>query len=340
LTLSQTIATTDLPCTACSARDDERLWTGTEHEYRGETTDRPFDVVRCRRCGLARLNPRPDVSELSRIYPPSYYAYHLSDASDAAARGSVVRRFTERAKARRYQRRLLGIVDRLEASPGPIRLLDVGCADGRLLDWYRESAAGDRLETYGIDISEAAVGAARAKGHRAVAGRFELDTELPEGTFDVILAFHVIEHVDDPAAFARRAAALLRPGGIFVVATPNIDSVDARRFGRYWGGNHFPRHWTFYSPETLAELARSVGLEAGRIEWEVNPVFWNWTMHAWLTARFPTARWPDRLFPPVRIFHASTQSFMLLSFFTIVDTVLRVVTGRTASMAVDLRKPG
>jgi 2-polyprenyl-3-methyl-5-hydroxy-6-metoxy-1,4-benzoquinol methylase len=279
------------------------------------------------------------VSELGRIYPPSYYAYHLADAAESAARGSVVRRFTEKAKARRYQKRLMGIVERLDQPAGAIRLLDVGCADGRLLDWYKESPVGDRLETYGIDISEDAVATARSRGHNAVAGRFELDTELPEGTFDVILAFHVIEHVDDPAAFTRRAAALLKPGGIFVVATPNIESLDVRLFRRFWGGNHFPRHWTFYTPDTLSALAESVGLEAGRIEWEVNPVFWNWTMHALLTSRFPRARWPDAVFPPVRIFYASLQSFLLLSFFTVVDTLMRTLTRRTASMAVDLRKP-
>jgi hypothetical protein len=71
------IRTVDLPCTACGARDDEWLFTGREHEY-DNTTDRPFDVVRCRRCGLVRLNPRPDVSELGRIYPPNYYAYDLA----------------------------------------------------------------------------------------------------------------------------------------------------------------------------------------------------------------------------------------------------------------------
>lgn len=339
MSTSAPIATVDLPCTACGHHEDEPMWTGIEHEYRGETTDAPFTVVKCTSCGLARLNPRPDVSELGRIYPPTYYAYGLTDSVDAAVKGGPILRFTEKAKITRYQKRLLRIVKQLGDTEGPIRLLDIGCGDGRLLDWYKESSIGDRIEAYGIDISEEAVATAKARGHEAVAGRFETDTKLPNNSFDIILAFHVIEHVDDPTAFMKRGAELLRPGGIFVVATPNIDSIDAKLFKKYWGGNHFPRHWTFYSKKTLAALAQSQGLEQAEIEWEVNPVFWNWTFHSWLAGKFPKSKWPDRLFPPVQIFHASIQSFVLLSFFTVVDTLQRILTRRTASMAMSLRKP-
>jgi SAM-dependent methyltransferase len=171
-----------------------------------------------------------------------------------------------------------------------------------------------------------------------VAGRFEVDEELEAGSFDLILAYHVIEHVDDPKRFAERAAELLAPGGLFVVATPNWDSADARRFKQYWGGNHFPRHWTLYDEKTIGGLAEQVGLRLERVEYQVNPVFWNWTCHSWLKSRFPNSTWPDRVFPTIAIFHKSFQSFVLLSLFTVVDALQRVVTGKTASMAAELRK--
>ena len=149
----------------------------------------------------------------------------------------------------------------------------------------------------------------------------------------------MIEHVDDPEGFARRAAELLAPGGLLVVATPNWDSADARRFGRHWGGNHFPRHWTLYDEPTIRALADSAGLEVARLEYQPNPIFWVWTAHSWLKGRFPGQRWPGRVFPPVRIFAPSLGSFVLLSGFTLLDLALLRVTGRTASMSVELRKP-
>ncbi|MDQ3572350.1 MAG: class I SAM-dependent methyltransferase [Actinomycetota bacterium] len=282
-----------------------------------------------------RLNPRPDVSELSKIYPPEYYAYNY-EPSD----GGPPTTLTDRLKARFYQDRIEALVNAL-AKPGPVRLLDIGCGDGRLLNWYRSSTVGERLETHGIELNERAAERARAAGHEVVVGRFECDTELEADSYDVIVALHVIEHVDDPAGFARRAAELLRPGGILSIATPNWDSSDARRFRGDWGGNHFPRHWTLYDERTLGELAASVGLEMNRVEYQPNPIFWVWSLHSSLRHRFPGRRWPDRLFPPVRIFNPSLHSLVLLTAFTLLDRLQTLVTGRTSSILVDLRKaPG
>lgn len=320
------------PCSHCGSPDASPLWAGREHEYEN-TTDEEFNFVRCSRCALIRLDPRPDVSELGRIYPPDYYAYNLLSED-----GERPPRLTERAKIRMYQRRVEALVERLDR-PGPVRILDVGCADGRLLDWYRASAVGARLETHGIEMDERAAEGARRRGHRVVTGRFEVDEQLEPAGFDLILALHVIEHVDDPQAFGRRAAELLAPGGLLLVATPNWDSVDARRFRGHWGGNHFPRHWTLYSEQTLGALAASIGLVLERVEYQPNPIFWTWTCHSWLRGRWPGSRWPDRAFPPVGIFDSTAQSFVLLSAFTMLDVVLRRLTGRTGSIAVELRRP-
>lgn len=322
----------DAACVQCGARDDEPLWSGREHEYEG-TTDEAFRFVRCRPCGVVRLNPRPDVSELARIYPPDYYAYGLLSERPETSLG-----LADRMKKRMYQGRMVDQVSRL-GKPGRVRILDVGCADGRLLDWWGESAVGHRLETHGIELDERAAESARRRGHRVVTGRFEVDRELEPGAFDLIIASHVIEHVDDPSGFARHASELLAPGGVFVVATPNWDSLDARRLRGHWGGNHFPRHWTLYDERTLGALAREVGLEVERVEYQPNPIFWNWSCHSWLRARFPGRRWPDRAFPPVGIFRSTPYTFAVQTAFTLLDLALRRFTGRTASMAVELRKP-
>lgn len=321
-----------MPCVQCGDSGREVLWAGREHEY-DDTTDEEFQFVRCGGCGLVRLDPRPAVSELQRIYPPGYYAYNLlSEESDRAIG------FGDRMKMRMYQSRLVSLVARLNKS-GTIRILDVGCADGRLLDWYRASSVGDRLETHGIEMNERAASLASERGHRVVVGRFEVERELEANGFDLILAYHVIEHVEDPRRFARHASELLAPGGLCVVTTPNWDSVDARLLRGHWGGNHFPRHWTLYDERTLRTLATSAGLNFERVEYQPNPIFWVWSCHSWLRARFPTRGWPNRAFPPVKIFDSTLQSFTTLSIFTLVDLILRRATGKTASLAVELRKP-
>ena len=76
--------------------------------------------------------------------------------------------------------------------------------------------------------------------------------------------------------------------------------------------------------------------EVERIEYQLNPIFWNWTFHSLLAERWP--RLADRLFPPVGIFNPSLQSVVLLSGFSGLDLVLRTATGKTASMAAWMRK--
>ena len=75
------------------------------------------------------------------------------------------------------------------------------------------------------------------------------------------------------------------------------------------------------------------------VEYEVNPVFWVWSFHSLLHDRLHMPKLADALFPTVSIFHPSAQSFVLLSVFTVVDTLLRTVTGRTASMSVTMKRP-
>jgi hypothetical protein len=82
-----------------------------------------------------------------------------------------------------------------------------------------------------------------------------------------------------------------------------------------------------------------VGFHLEHITYEPNPIFWVWTAHSWLRDRLRGSGLADRAFPPVGIFRPSIQSFGLLSTFTLVDVLLRTLTGRTGSMSVALRKP-
>jgi SAM-dependent methyltransferase len=90
----------------------------------------------------------------------------------------------------------------------------------------------------------------------------------------------VIEHVADPAEALRTLRRMLRKGGRLFVETPNHRSRDWALFrDRYWGGYHFPRHFTVFHPESLAQLCTAAGFEVEEIRYLPSPVFWSQSLH-------------------------------------------------------------
>ncbi len=78
---------------------------------------------------------------------------------------------------------------------------------------------------------------------------------------DVIVLWHVIEHMRDPVGLLKRAAERLAPDGILVVAAPNPDSSQFRLFGRYWAHLDAPRHINLIPPAALCGHMRTLGLD-------------------------------------------------------------------------------
>jgi 2-polyprenyl-6-hydroxyphenyl methylase/3-demethylubiquinone-9 3-methyltransferase len=103
-----------------------------------------------------------------------------------------------------------------------LKLLDLGCGGG--LASAPMARMGARVTA--IDAAADAIGAARA--HAAETG-LDIDFQITTAEalaaqgleFDLALALEIVEHVADLGAFLAAAAALVRPGGLFVVATIN-----------------------------------------------------------------------------------------------------------------------
>ena len=82
---------------------------------------------------------------------------------------------------------------------------------------------------------------------------------LHPGTFDVITMWHVFEHSHNPNQLLDRFYELLRPGGILVIACPNIRSTDAMLYGPYWAAYDVPRHIWHFNPNSITGLLQRHG---------------------------------------------------------------------------------
>lgn len=139
----------------------------------------------------------------------------------------------------------------ISALPARSRILEVGCGTGALLS--KLSQLCQNGEVVGMDLySEAAVLARKRTGCRVVAGDILNPPEL--GLFDVIGAFDVIEHLDDPGVALNGLMKFLKPEGRIVLTVPAHMSL--------WG--HFDEaacHRHRYNEKDLISTLRSVQLQ-------------------------------------------------------------------------------
>lgn len=148
---------------------------------------------------------------------------------------------------------------RLRRAAGrPRRVFEAGYGGGGLLARFAADGseiAGAEPGVLGVPVDPRVV----ATG-RLFPGPVEQVPVDLDGTFDLVYAVHVAEHVADPVAFAARCARLLGPGGVLVWLTPTADSHGPHLFGSSWWMLEDPSHVRFFSEASVRLLLRDQGL--------------------------------------------------------------------------------
>jgi SAM-dependent methyltransferase len=83
---------------------------------------------------------------------------------------------------------------------------------------------------------------------------------LPSNGFDLVILWHVLEHVQSPRDMVREVARILKPGGTLLVAVPNFGSWEAQWSRDRWFHLDVPRHLTHFTPKTLGRMLGEAGL--------------------------------------------------------------------------------
>ncbi|MES2463738.1 MAG: class I SAM-dependent methyltransferase [Armatimonadota bacterium] len=239
-----------LDCCVCGTREAETWRISGDFILGGEAR---FRDVRCVRCQMIRLDPRPDTSEMGSYYTPETYA-RAEDADGTES--ELAKRLNE------YNRRLARrAADALRSNAAGSRVLDVGCGDGRFL----AAMANLGAVVEGLETDPVAAGLARRRTGGIVHEVPLEDATLPSASFDLVSLLHVLEHVPDPRTTLTEAKRLLKPGGTLLLALPNAGSLEAKLFRSSWYPLDLPRHYWGFSPRTLTRLVEECGFEAPQV---------------------------------------------------------------------------
>ena len=232
----------------------------------GQDHSKPFAVidgyrlVRCLRCGLVYLNPRPPHGEIAAQYSADYHTKRLLGSSPKTE--EEIERAVLRSGA---------LADDLVRWFGPKkRLLDIGCSMGFFLACMKRRG----WDVQGLDISDWAAAFAREKlGLDCRAGTVEsvrFDTK-----FDISTLFQTIEHFTDPLGSLTKIHDLIDKDGILMIKSPNVAGFDRLWHGKKWRGFHPPFDLYYFSPRAYRTMLERAGFIITRIVYQ----YWNPVTH-------------------------------------------------------------
>ena len=127
---------------------------------------------------------------------------------------------------------------------------------------------------YAIEPSKEMAEICRNKGLRVIENPIE-SVSSQEYQFDLLTSFELLEHLFDPYSFILSVFSLLKPGGHFVLTTPNGLGFDIANLWEKSKTIFPPHHLNFFNPSSLHKLFSRAGFQEievttpGKLDWEI-----------------------------------------------------------------------
>jgi 2-polyprenyl-3-methyl-5-hydroxy-6-metoxy-1,4-benzoquinol methylase len=146
---------------------------------------------------------------------------------------------------------------------GHVRLLDFGCGYGKFLQAVSRRF-GENIELHGIEVDKGVCEkiARNNPGKHIHWLNSEGDSPgLSDQYYDLVAMLDVIEHLDDPRKYLNKLNACTKEGGILLLSTPNVESLNRMIYGQNWILYSPPYHTCYFGPKSIKVMLSQTGWE-------------------------------------------------------------------------------
>ncbi len=193
-----------------------------------------FSLTKCNDCDFVFTNPIP--SNLNRYYDtPDYLSHNTNSNSLISNLYSAIRNINIKRKYKLV----------IKYCPSGT-ILDIGCGTGELLNYFSKK----NWSVTGVEPNASVREFAINSNNINVLDERSLD-ELEPNSFDVITMWHVLEHVPNLNSRLEQLNNLLKYNGTIIIALPNLDSPDSKKYKQYWSALDVPRHLYHFTQKHL-----------------------------------------------------------------------------------------
>jgi len=245
-------------CPLCNSDKSTITFNGKDFLY----SKKDFTVVSCSSCGVMYTNPRVKKNQIGNYYFKGYSPYKpvkrnplLRTMIDLSGNifGNINIEIHKDIKSYNFK-----------------TVLEVGPGSGSLLQFLKKN----NYQVAGVEIDNDCVERIKAQGIECYCGELS-DYKRMLGTrkFELIILCHVLEHLYNPREIIEIIYSLLSDNGILYMILPDVGSIEAKLFGKYWIGWDLPRHVVHYNRNTVRDLLTKSGFKVISIRKNISSSF-------------------------------------------------------------------
>jgi SAM-dependent methyltransferase len=209
-----------------------------------------FGVYECEECKVVFIDLAVTPGYYEKFYAKNYYEKKLSGGI-ASKLVQLLERLSDVSR--------LGLIRKSGITTG--KILEIGCGEGRFIHRVPHC-----FEKYAIEINELCYAQVKEHYPDITVSNAKLDDDFIRryGCFDVVVMWHVFEHVEAPRDFVEKLSRLMKKNGIIIFDIPNRNSLGFRWTGKNWFHLDAPRHLFCYGHASIKALFERSGFTVTR----------------------------------------------------------------------------